>query len=88
MPPYLEVLDEATLPEIERLVRSGALVHVATNDPAMVPRLRAAGAHMIASRWPDEVLGPPDVPPSQCNPVTAPRGCRAERIERPAAVEE
>jgi hypothetical protein len=86
-PPWLEAVDEATLPEIERLVRSGALVHTATNDPAMAPRLRAAGAHMIASRWPDDILGPPGVPPSRCNPVTAPLGCRAERIEAPVAEE-
>ncbi|MEZ4437108.1 MAG: Ca2+-dependent phosphoinositide-specific phospholipase C [bacterium] len=85
--PWMEVIDEALLPEIERLVRSGALVHAATNDPAMVPRLRAAGAHMIASRWPDDVLGAPDMPPSQCNPVTAPLDCRAERIEAPVAEE-
>jgi hypothetical protein len=83
-PPWLvEAVDESTLPEIERLVRSGALVHAATNDPAMVPRLRAAGAHMIASRWPDDVLGPPAAPPSLCNPVTAPPDCRSERVERP-----
>lgn len=86
--PWMEAVDEATLPEIERLVRSGALVHAATNDPAMVPRLRAAGAHMIASRWPDDVLGQPDLLPSQCNPVTAPPDCLAERIERPSVAEE
>lgn len=87
-PWLVETVDESALPEIERLVRSGALVHAATNDPAMVPRLRAVGAHMIASRWPDDVLGPPAAPPSLCNPVTAPPDCRSERVERPRGLQQ
>lgn len=72
---------ERDLPEIERLSRGGRLVHSTTEDPAMVPRLRAAGAHIVASRRPDEVLGVMVGDPSLCNPLTAPADCSPARIE-------
>lgn len=75
---------EGDLAEIERLSSGGRLVHATTEDPAMVPRLRAAGAHMVASRRPDEVLGVMVGDPSLCNPLTAPADCSPARIEPPA----
>lgn len=78
---------EEALAAIEGLVGAGRLVHASTEDPAMVPRLQAAGAHMIATRRPDEVFGPPEAPASRCNPVAAPPGCRPERIEPPLEAE-
>lgn len=77
------VEDAQTLAAIGALVRTGRLVHASTEAAAMVPRLQAAGAHMIATRRPDEVFGPPGERPSRCNPVTAPPDCQAERIEPP-----
>ena len=77
-----ERADAATLPTIARLVAAGRLVHATTNDPAMAPQLRAAGVHMLASRWTADVLGPLDPHPARCNPVRAPEHCRPEDIER------
>ena len=76
-----EAVGEADIDAIEQLVSAGRLVHTSTDDPAMVGRLRAAGAHMIASHWPDEVMGPPGETPTLCNPVTAPAHCEPARIE-------
>lgn len=72
---------EAALPEIERLSRRGFLVHASTDDAEMVPRLRAAGAQMVATRFPDEVLWSLDEGAVACNPLSAPAHCQPERIE-------
>lgn len=83
-----ERADEATLPTITRLVLAGRLVHTSTNDSAMAPRLREAGVHMLASRWPIDVMGPLDAHPVRCNPVRAPMDCRPERIEQRAPLDQ
>jgi len=83
-----ERADEATLPTIARLVEDGRLVHASTNDPAMGPRLREAGVHMLASRWPHDVLGPLDPQPVRCNPARASDSCRPEWFERRAMVDD
>ena len=82
-----ERADAAALPSIARLVNAGRLVHASTNEPAMTPRLREAGVHMLASRWTAEVLGPLDPHPARCNPVRAPEHCRPEDLERRVALD-
>lgn len=72
---------EAELAQIERLSRGGFLIHASTDDPAMVPRLHAAGAHFIATRFPDDVLWPMGDGVVQCNPQTAPPHCDTARLE-------
>ncbi|MEZ4432380.1 MAG: Ca2+-dependent phosphoinositide-specific phospholipase C [bacterium] len=74
---------EDDLQQIEQLARGGFLVHASTDDPEMMQRLRAAGAHMVATRFPAEMFGPAGDHPSSCNPVTAPATCHPEQIDRP-----
>ena len=82
-----EDVGETDIDAIEQLVSAGRLVHTSTDDPVMAHRLRVVGAHMIASHWPDEVMGPLGETPTLCNPVTAPVDCEPERIEGPAVPE-
>lgn len=79
-----ESVDDATLPSIERLVGRGFLVHASTDDAAMMQRVRAAGAHMVATRVPAHLFGPLDEGTVLCNPVTAPAHCTADRLEAPS----
>lgn len=72
---------DGDLAQIEHLSRGGFLVHASTDDPTMVARLHAAGAHFIATRFPDAVLWPMGEGVVQCNPQTAPDHCETERLE-------
>lgn len=82
-----EPASAANLPQIERLVRRGRLVHATIDDRALLPRLRAAGTHLIVSRSPDDP--PADDPraaddsPLVCNPITAPDGAPLGRVKLP-----
>ena len=74
-PWYFET-DPGELERIRELVAAGYLVHGVSDDPEMVAELRAAGAHFIATRYPDEVFGGiPATGPIACNPVTRPDAC-------------
>lgn len=74
---------EDDLQQIEELAHRGFLVHTSTDDPEMIQRVRAAGAHMVATRFPEELFGPAGDSPSVCNPVTAPATCHPEQIDQP-----
>ncbi len=79
--PWLFETDPADLEEIEALARSGYLVHGISDDPDMIDRLRAAGAHFIGSRYPDRFGPIPPEGPTTCNPVTGPADCDPTEIE-------
>lgn len=75
----------ASLRQIERLVRRGRLVHATTDDRALLPRLRAAGAHLIVSRNPEAAASDDpaaaDDGPLVFNPITAPDGAPLHRVK-------
>lgn len=73
--------DPADLDRIEALAAAGFLVHGISDDPAMLDRLRAAGTHLIGSRYPDRFGPIPPEGPTACNPVTGPADCDPTEIE-------
>lgn len=72
--------DPAMLPRMTALADSGYLVHAITDDPVRAAELRAAGAHMVGTRYPDE-LWPAADDPIVCNPLTWPAGCDPATID-------
>lgn len=88
--PFAAMLKDGSPSDVEAWVEAGFLVTVnargAGDDPdegqAAFDAQLAAGAHFIATDFPDEVVIP-DGSPARCNPVAAPEVCTSEALEVP-----